>query len=124
MVEPQYTQQIFFDPDEHPEDTLKAFKEFCQTFELCYNAQYPDPPKVSINSAIQRWKVENATEDAPDPKPSLAQYDAIHDGWRSKDKVAKFLRMFSSNRLFADGKFAQPNNSLEKKQTGTHLWIE
>ena len=43
---PNETSQLFFDPDKHPEDTLKAFQEFVQTFELRYNAQYPDPPTI------------------------------------------------------------------------------
>jgi hypothetical protein len=45
MYSSEASQQLFFDPDKHPEDTLKAFQEFIQTFELRYHAQYPDPPK-------------------------------------------------------------------------------
>ena len=51
----------------------------------------------------------------PDPKPSLAQYDAIRERWRSKDKVAKLLGMFSFNRLFAIWKVAQPIEQLRKE---------
>ena len=43
---------LYFDPDAHPEDTLKVFNEFCDTFILRYNALYPDPPKVSMDAAI------------------------------------------------------------------------
>ena len=50
MIEPRYTQQFFFSPDKHPEETVKAFVEFCQVFELRYEAQYPDPPKLSMDS--------------------------------------------------------------------------
>ena len=79
MTEPQSNSQVYFVPDEHPEDTLNSFQEFTRTFELRYNAQYPDPPKVSLEAAISRWKVSNATEEVPDPKPSIGQYDVICD---------------------------------------------
>ena len=46
--------RLFFDPDDHPENTLKAFQEFIQRFELRYDALYPDPPKVSLEAAIER----------------------------------------------------------------------
>ena len=49
----------FFDPDNHPDDTLKSFAEFAEDFELRYAASYPGPPKVSLDSAIQRWKLIN-----------------------------------------------------------------
>ena len=79
--------QVFFDPDTYPEETLKAFEEFIDTFELRYDAQFPDPPKVSMDSALQRWISAHATEEEPKPQPSLE--DTIRDEWRSKDKVAK-----------------------------------
>lgn len=46
---------LFFDPELHTEDTLKAFLEFTQRFILQYNAQFPDPPKVPLELAIERW---------------------------------------------------------------------
>ena len=67
MYSSEASQQLFFDPDKHPEDTLKAFQEFIQTFELRYHAQYPDPPKVSLDSAVERSKVANTTESNPQP---------------------------------------------------------
>ena len=85
---------IFFDPDEHPEDTLKAFEEFIKVFSLRYDAQYPDPPKVSLESAIQRWKVMNITEQNKAPTPSVEQYDKICIEWKEKDKVKKLLGIF------------------------------
>ena len=45
--------RLFFDPDEHPESTLKAFQEFVQRFNLRYDALYPDPPKVSLEAAVE-----------------------------------------------------------------------
>ena len=54
--------KLYFDPDQYPGGTLKAFNEFVQLYLLRYNANYPDPPKVSMDAAIQRWKIyhENA----------------------------------------------------------------
>ena len=90
---------LSFDPDHHPEDTLKAFDEFVQRFELRYDAQYPDPPKVSMDAAIERWKL--GTND-PLKLPTVDEYDKIRSVWISHDKVAKFLGMYSSNRLYED----------------------
>ena len=36
--------KVFFDPDCHPDNTLKAFNEFVIDFNLRYAATYPDPP--------------------------------------------------------------------------------
>ena len=47
---------LFFDPDDHPENTLKAFEEFIQQFELHDDAMYPDPPKVSLEAALNNGK--------------------------------------------------------------------
>ena len=55
--------QVYFDPDNHLEDTLKAFEEFVEVFELRYDAQFLDPPKVSLDAALQRWKFANSTEE-------------------------------------------------------------
>ena len=82
---PQSCQKLFFDPDLHPDNTLKAFEDFIQDYDLRYDAQYPDPPKVSLDSAIQRWKYRNTTTEVADPKPKLDQYDEIVAAWRSKD---------------------------------------
>ena len=103
---------IFFDPDEHPEDTLKAFEEFIKVFSLRYDAQYPDPPKVSLESAIQRWKVMNITEQNKAPTPSVEQYDKICIEWKEKDKVKKLLGMFSSHKLYEDWCIAEPNENV------------
>ena len=112
-MEPQ-CKQLYFDPDKHPEDTLKAFNEFTELFDLRYDAQFPDPPKVSMEAAIQRWKVENQTDDVPDPKPTLQQFDQIREAWRSKDRVAKFLGMYSSSRFISDWRAAEPGEALRK----------
>ena len=110
---------LYFDPDAHPDDTLKVFNEFCNSFTLRYNAMYPDPPKVSMDAAIARWKITNATVDNQDPKPTVQQYDTIRDGWRSKDKVNKFLGMFSSQRFQKDWLAAQPTEALRENATWT-----
>ena len=59
------------------EYTLHAYTEFVQHFELRDIAQYPDPPKASLDAAIQRWKLTNATPDNEDVKSNLGQYDTI-----------------------------------------------
>ena len=53
-IEPQST---IFDPQQHPEGTLKAFDDFVQQFELRYRTQYPDPPKVSLDAVLAHWKI-------------------------------------------------------------------
>ena len=103
---------LYFDPDLHPDDTLRAFDEFIQSFTLRYDAQYADPPKVSLDAAISRWKLIN-----DDKKPTVDDYDNIRDEWRSKDRVAKLLGIFSSKRLFADWKVAEPDESKRSKTT-------
>ena len=95
--------KLFFDPDRHAEETLKWFNEFIEMFKLRYKAHYPDPPKLSIYVAIERWKLTN--EDA---KPTLEQYDAIKAEWQSKDKIAKFLGMYASKRFYDDFKVPVP----------------
>ena len=76
-IELRYQQQLFFNPDIHPEDPLKTFDKFTQAFELSYKAQFPDPHKVSMVAAIERWKFEHKTTGNPNPKPNLVQYDEI-----------------------------------------------
>ena len=101
---------LYFDPDLHPDDNLRAFDKFIQCFELRYDAQYPDPPKISLDSAIERWKLEH-----DDTKPTVAEYDNIRAEWRSKDRGAKLLGIFSSKRLFADWKVAEQDESKRAK---------
>ena len=105
--------KLFFDPDQHPDETLKAFNEFVQTFELRYDATYPDPHKVSMDSIIERWKLANEV----DTKPNLEQYEEIRTEWRSKDRVAKFLGIYSSKRSFVDWKAAEVSETNRKAAT-------
>lgn len=111
-MEPRSNTQVYFDPDQYPGDTLKAFEEFTKVFDLRYNAQFPDPPKTSFEAALNRWKITNTTNDVPDPKPSLQQYDEICSAWKAKDKVAKILGMFSSHKLYEDWCIAQPSQEI------------
>ena len=73
------TTNLRFDPDQHPEDTLKVFNEFCDSFLLRYNALFPDPPKVSMDSAIARWTFLHTTQENANPRPTMEQYDAIRN---------------------------------------------
>ena len=91
MMTESQTSSLFFDPDKFPDDTLKAFHEFVEDFELRYDANYPDPPKVSLDSALERWKLTNE-----DTKPILNQFDEIVEEWKSRDRVAKFGGIYSS----------------------------
>ena len=105
---------IFFDPDKHPNDTLKSFKIFCLRFELRYDAQFTDPPKTAMDSTIQRWVLQNTTEATPKPVPTVDQYDELKENWKLKDKVAKVLGMFSSQRLYADWEVAQDDQTSRR----------
>ena len=95
--------KLYFNPDLHPDNTLKKFNEFIQTYQLRYEAQYPDPPKVPMDSAIERWKLAN-----PDTKLDMNHYDNIRSEWVQKDMVTKFLGIFSAPRLFDDWQTAMP----------------
>ena len=75
MAQIQRDQPLIFDPENHPTETLKAFDDFAETFEYRYAAQFPDPPKVSMDAAIERWKVGNTSDTNQHPTPSLEQYD-------------------------------------------------
>ena len=112
MAEFTGTPKLYFDPDQHPEETLKAFNEFAQDFLLRYEANHPDPPKVSMDAAIQRWKIDH-----DNANPTMAQFDAIKEAWQTKDKVAKFVGLYSSRRLFADWKAAEPVEATRKAAT-------
>ena len=105
--------RLFFDPDEHPEGTLKAFQEFIQRFNLRYDALYPVPPKVSLEAAVERWKIREATQGNPSPKPTLDQFDELCEQTKSCDKVAKFLGIYSLSRLYTDWCTAIPSCSIK-----------
>ena len=108
---------LYFDPDSHPKDTLKQFREFCRRFHLRYDAHFPDPPKSSMDTAVARWVVTKTTATNQNPKPDLDEYDAISEAWRSKDKVKKVLGMFSSPRLSSDWEAAETNQQTRQKST-------
>ena len=112
MATPSTT--LWFDPDEHPKECLKAFENFCKTFDRRYQAQYPDPPKTSMDAAIQRWKVEHITPTDADPALTLNDFDAIRDKWISRDKVTKLIGMFSAARLAEDWEAAETDAAVRK----------
>ena len=106
------TSTLYFDPEPHPGNTLRAFDKFIQSFELRYDAQYPDPSKTSLKTTITPWKFANDNK-----KPTLVNYDNIGDEWRSKDCMTKLLGIFSSKQLFADWKIAKQDDSKRGKVT-------
>ncbi len=108
--------QLIFDPDCHPDNTLKAFLEFVQDYELRYTAMYPDPPKVSLDSALQRWKLGHENRN-----PTITEYDELIDQWKAKDMVAKFLGIYSSRRLVSDWTMAVPVEKARKEATWTQF---
>ena len=103
---------LCFDPDQHPDATLKAFNEFVESFELRYDALYPDPPKISLETAIQRWRL---TQDDDKTKLNVEAFDEIKEGLRSVDRVAKVLGLFSSKRLYQDWAAAEPSAKNRKE---------
>jgi len=68
---------------------------------------------VSLESALERWKLLHE-----DQKSSITDYACIVEEWKSRDKVAKFLDIYSSRRMYSDWKVAEPS---EKKQEGVEL---
>ena len=114
--------KLYFDPDDHPDSTLKAFIEFKAEFVLRYDACYPDPPKVSLDSAIQRWKLGQVDPAKVGTEPTLAQYDQIVEDWRQRDMVAKFLGLYSSKRMFSDWQAALPSE-VERKSASWALFV-
>ena len=107
---------LCFNPDAHPHDTLKSFKEFCVKFELRYDAQFTDPPKSAMDAAITRWVIQNTTETVTDPKPDVNTYDTLRENWRARDRVCKILGMFSSSRLYSDWEAAERNEEEKKSE--------
>ena len=79
-------------------------------------------PRASLDvftgRSIEIWKVANTTPKNDRPKPNLDKYDQIRDDWWSKNKVAKLLGMFSSDRLYSDWKSVEPVDKSDKISRG------
>ena len=50
-------------------------------------------------------------------EPNLAEYDQIVSDWQDKDRVAKFLGLYSSKRLYSDWQAAAPEEGARKAST-------
>ena len=85
------------------------------SFPFMYDTLYPDPPKVSLEAAIEWWKITAAPENAS-PKSSLEQFDETCEQTKSCNKVSKFLGMYSSNRLYTDWCMAVPEEKTKNTQ--------
>ena len=113
-----HAEAVYFDPDKHSSNTWKEFRIFCDRFDLRYGAQYSEPPKTAMDSAIQRWHFQHPpTTNNPKPLPSADEFDEMRETWMSKDKVSKILGLFSSQRLFEDWKIAKPDEKQRKDAT-------
>ena len=77
---------------------------------------YPDPPKVTLDSALQRWKLGNGNKN-----PTMDEYDESVEQWKAKDLVAKFLGIYSSRRLVSDWTMAIPVDKTRKEATWTQF---
>ena len=75
---------------------------------------YPDPQKVSLEAAIERWKIMEATQQNPSPKPTIKQFDQICEQTKARDKVAKLLGMYSSRSFYTDWFMAAPEEKTRK----------
>ena len=73
---------------------MKAFQEFLQHFQRPYKAFYPDPPQVSLEAVIERWKISQAK--------FCEQFDKICDNTKPQGKITKLFGKYSSSRLHKD----------------------
>ena len=90
---------VFSSTHDHSEKTLKAFQEFIFSNLNCAMMQCIH---VSLEAAIEQWKIMKATPENPSPKPNLEQFDNLCKHTKACDKVSKFLAIYSSRRLYTD----------------------
>ena len=109
---------LHFDRDLQPDDILKAFNEFMKSLawilDLGYEAQNPDPPKVSIDAAIEPWKLANK-----EAKPTLEQYNTIGRKGDQKTALQNFLACFLPCRLAS---FRTGRNKTNRCDMGAFLY--
>ena len=72
LIKCRISEKLYLDPDLYPNSTQRKLSEFIHTFRLRYEAQYPDPLKVLMGAAIEKWKLCN-----PEKKVNLDAYDEI-----------------------------------------------
>ena len=109
---------FFFDPDDHSENTLKAFQEFIFSNLNCAMMQCT---QVWLEAAIEQWKIMKATPENPSPKPNLEQFDNLCKHTKACNKVSKFLAIYSSSRLYTDWCMAAPEKKTRKMHSGEIL---
>ena len=112
---PRGIPSLQFDPDKHPHATLKAFNEFVEQYGFRYDAQYPEPSKQILETAVTKWKSEHGDVD-----PTAAQQVGIRNDVVSRDKVRKLLGFFATARFQQDWKAAEPNDA-DRQCTWDHL---
>ena len=62
-----------------------------------------------MDNAIDKWKILNAEK-----KLDMESYEQINDEQISKDKITKFLRIFSSPSFYEDWEVAEPEKTSMK----------
>ena len=69
----------------------------------------------TLQIAIEQWKIMEATQQNPSPKPAIEQFGQIYKQTKAHNKVAKFMGMHSSSRFYTDWCMAAPEQKTRKK---------
>ena len=79
-------------------------------------AQYPDPPEASLDAAIQRWKLTNATPENEEVKPNLGQYGSRKIRWLNS------LASIHRNDFIVIGMLQKQLRQRGRQQFGMYLY--
>ena len=113
---------LYFDPDIHPDDTIKAFNEFLIDFELRYEASYPDPPimheltlarngiilkqeRMVLPESLQSLAIELAHRGSHPGRSGIERRLRYHFFFHNMfDKVKEYVESCDECTLFSDKK--------------------
>ena len=90
---------------------MKTFNEFIEQYKFRYEAQYPEPPKHTIEACITKWTVTTKKE------PTYTDMEFIKNTSISKGKVKRLLEFFTTARHIQDWKAAESNEVLSSDCT-------
>ena len=98
-MNPRSSAQCLFDPDQHPEATLKVFNEFCESFTLRYNTLYPDPPKCrwmqpSLDGRLRRLLTMYLIRNQMSTSTTLSVMRGVHEKKWQSFSVCSLLNAF------------------------------